>query len=80
MKEPVGRDSLMRLVPKVPYNIMYSIYPRCAYDSDNDTAICFMLRCPSVTKENKYKMDSGDVKFEHADYKPLWNVGLFPAD
>jgi hypothetical protein len=80
MKEPVGRDSQSRLVPKTPYNIMYSIYPRCAYDWDNNTAICFMLRCPSVTKENKYKMESDDVKFEHVDYKPLWNVGLFPAD
>jgi hypothetical protein len=39
-----------------------------------------MLRCPSVTKENKYKMESDDVKFEHVDYNPMGNVGLFPAD
>jgi hypothetical protein len=47
---------------KLPYNIMYSIYPRCAYDYETDTNIVFMLRCPSVVSENKYEMEQSNQK------------------
>lgn len=69
---------------KLPHNIMYSIYPRCAYDDETDTTIVFMLRCPSVDSENKYKLESSDVKFTHIedDYNSsqLGNSGLNIAD
>lgn len=69
---------------KLPHNIMYSIYPRCAYDDETDTTIVFMLRCPSVDSENKYKLESSDVKFTHIkdDYNSsqLSNSGLDIAD
>lgn len=69
---------------KLPHNIMYSIYPRCAYDDETDTTIIFMLRCPSVDSENKYKMESSDVKFTHtaSDYNShqLGNSRLNIAD
>ena len=63
---------------------MYSIYPRCAYDDETDTTIVFMLRCPSVDSENKYKLESSDVKFTHTDFdynsSQLGNRGLNIAD
>jgi hypothetical protein len=76
----VKNHSGSALLYEVPYNIMYSLYPRCAYDSDNDAVICFMLRCPSVVNENKYKTESSDLKFIHLDYQPLDPANLFPAD
>lgn len=69
---------------KLPHNIIYSIYPRCAYDDETDTTIVFMLRCPSVDSENKYKLESPDVKFTHTDIdynnSQLDNSGLDIAD
>ena len=70
------KDSRM----KIPYNIAYSLYPRCAYDTDNDMAIVFMLRCPSVVKENQYKMTKDDLLVYVENYQPLGNERLFPAD
>lgn len=46
---------------KLPYNLMYSIYPRCAYNDEDDVSIVFMLRCPSVVRENQYKMEHRDL-------------------
>jgi hypothetical protein len=65
---------------KIPYNVAYSLYPRCAYDTDNDMAIVFMLRCPSVVKENQYKMTKEDLRVYVENYQPLGNEKLFPAD
>jgi hypothetical protein len=48
----------------IPYNLLYSIYPRCAYDDENDTVIVFMLRKPSVCKENQYEMKVTDFLFD----------------
>ena len=64
---------------KIPYNIAYSLYPRCAYDSDNDMTIVFMLRCPSVVTENKYCMVKDDLRVYVDDYQPLGNEKLKPA-
>ena len=65
---------------KIPFNVTYSLYPRCAYDTDNDVAIIFMLRCPSVVKENQYKMTKEDLRIYVENYQPLGNEKLFPAD
>ena len=51
----------------IPYNITHSIYPRCAYDDEHDTAIVFMLRCPSIVKENQYKLESSDILYNHEE-------------
>ena len=65
---------------KIPYNIAYSLYPRCAYDTDNDMPIIFMLRCPSVVTENKYRMVKEDLRVYVDNYQPLDNENLYPAD
>ena len=46
---------------KLPYNLMFSVYPRCAYNDEDDVAIVFMLRCPSIVKENQYRMEHKDL-------------------
>ena len=51
----------------IPYNVTHSIYPRCAYDDEHDTAIVFMLRCPSIVNENKYKLESSDILYNHEE-------------
>lgn len=40
---------------------MFSIYPRCAYNDEDDVAIVFMLRCPSVVQENQFRMEHKDL-------------------
>ena len=67
---------------KVPHNIMYSIYPRCAYDTDNDMPIIFMLRSPSVVEENNYQMRYLDLRImmDESKFKPIDHKGLNPAD
>lgn len=52
---------------EVPHNVTYSIYPRCAYDDEHDTAIIFMLRCPSIVNENKYYLESPDILINHIE-------------
>ena len=57
---------------EIPYNLTYSIYPRCAYDYETDNTIIFMLRCPSIIEENHYEMGAGDVycsTVSQSDYK-----------
>lgn len=57
---------------EIPYNLTYSIYPRCAYDYETDNTIIFMLRCPSIIEENHYEMGAGDVycsTVSPSDYK-----------
>ena len=73
--EYINNDEL-----KIPYNIAYSLYPRCAYDTDNDMPIIFMLRCPSVVTENKYRMVKEDLRVYVDNYQPLDNENLYPAD
>ena len=51
----------------LPYNIMYSIYPRCAYNDEDDVALIFMMRCPTIGEENKYAMTSDDVKIGYIE-------------
>ena len=46
---------------------MYSIYPRCAYNDEDDVALIFMMRCPTVGEENKYSMTSDDVKIGYIE-------------
>lgn len=80
----LGKSTDEKLKYELPYNIMYSLYPRCAYDDETDTTIVFMLRCPSVVRENQYNMVSSDVKFTHSstDYEQfqLKNEGLNVSD
>ena len=47
----------------IPYNLTYSLYPRCAYIDERDVAVVFMLRCPSIVKENNYEMEKRDLMF-----------------
>ena len=54
---------------KLPYNLAYTIYPRCAYDYDNDNIVVFMLRCPSVLNENNYKFGKKDTFVDVDDEK-----------
>lgn len=49
---------------KYPHNLAYSISPRCAYDDEDDTAIVFMLRTPSVKTEKIYEMSEDDFYFD----------------
>lgn len=51
------------VIDSIPYNLTYSIYPRCLYDDEHNTAVVMMLRRPSVCKENKYKMVRSDFMF-----------------
>ena len=46
---------------EIPYNLTYSLHPRCAYDYENDNTIVFMLRCPSISRENQYEMTADRV-------------------
>lgn len=46
---------------EVPYNLFYEIYPRCAYDYENDNLVVFMLRAPSVLRENNYDHDHNRI-------------------
>lgn len=77
---PASDFAFERTEMSVPHNIMYSIYPRCAYDTDNDMAIVFMLRSPSVVEENNYKMRYEDLRIMVDNYEPLDNKGLNPVD
>lgn len=55
---------------KYPHNLAYSITPRCAYNDEDDTAIVFMLRTPSVKTEKTYKMSAEDFYFDtNGDYQ-----------
>ena len=59
---------------QIPYNLLYSIYPRCAYDYDNENLIVFMLRCPNVSDEDNhrdYQMHSDDFGLT-AEYSRKW--------
>ena len=59
---------------EIPYNLLYSIYPRCAYDYDNENLIVFMLRCPNIGDENNhrdYQMHSDDFGLT-AEYSRKW--------
>lgn len=58
----------------IPYNVAYSIYPRCAYDYDNDNVIIFMLRCPSVMIENNYKFNANHNPTDSQHVKDLERV------
>lgn len=60
-RDVVQRKDGSDMAYELPYNIMYSIYPRCAYNDEDDVAIIFMLRCPSVVRENQYTMTYKDV-------------------
>ena len=59
---------------EMPYNLLYSIYPRCAYDSDNDNLIVFMLRCPNIGDEshNQVMDKDGDDFGLNAEYRRQW--------
>jgi hypothetical protein len=46
---------------EIPHNLTYSLHPRCAYDYENDNTIVFMLRCPSISRENQYEMTADRV-------------------
>lgn len=63
----VNRQSGSEMPLMIPYNIMYSLYPRCAYNDEDDVAIVFMLRCPSVVKENQYEMNYSDLLIPNID-------------
>ena len=41
-------------IEMMPYNLMYSIYPRVLYNDEEQSNIILMLRKPSVTEENTY--------------------------
>lgn len=44
----------------IPYNLAYTLFPRCAYDDEHDNVIVFMLRQPSIVRENQYMMAKSD--------------------
>ena len=55
---------------RVPYDMTYSIYPRCAYDYERNNVVVFMLRCPSVLDENNYEMRYNVIEPAHPYSKP----------
>ena len=57
---------------EIPYNLLYSIYPRCAYDSDNDNLIVFMLRCPNISDETHNRVMLSDDFGLNAEYVRHW--------
>jgi ubiquitin len=40
----------------IPYNLLYSIYPRIAYPEDKEKVNVLMIQQPSITSPEKYKM------------------------
>lgn len=40
----------------IPYNLLYSIYPRIAYPEDKEKVNVLMVQQPSITSPEKYKM------------------------
>ena len=65
---------------KLPYNLAYTIYPRCAYDYDNDNIVVFMLRCPSILDENNYKFSKKDTFVDVDDEKVVFKYNVFPLN
>jgi hypothetical protein len=60
----VGNDIA---VSKIPYNLLYSIYPRVMFNDEEQEPLILMLRRPSIINENQYEMTTEDLQIDGVD-------------
>lgn len=49
---------------QIPYNLLYSIYPRVMFNDEEQEPLILMLRRPSIINENQYEMTTEDLQID----------------